>query len=126
MLIARHLMGYPCIQLLDIASSLFDRILGYPCPAYHKPFVKIPEKHDEVWGPLHLLTALDCTVGGLVTYHHIELRNAHQNISVMVHREVLHESACCETNDTNGVSALTADLAVCGMWQLQMMALINV
>ena len=38
---------------------------------------------------------------------------------------MLHEFACCKTNDTNGVSALTADLAVCGMWQPQTMALID-
>ena len=63
---------------------------------------------------------------GSVTHHHIVFINAHQNISVMVNREVLPESACCETNGTNVISALTVDLAVCGMRQTQTMALIEV
>ena len=39
---------------------------------------------------------------------------------------MLHELECHATNDINGVSALTADLVLCGMWQPQTVELTDV
>jgi len=58
--------------------------------------------------------ALDCRVGGLVTQHHNEIRDAIGDLLTLAWGQVQREPVVCDASET-----LVADLRVRGVWQHQ-------
>ena len=77
---------------------------------YNKSLMKVPSLCDGCGLSFTLTHALDCRKGGLVTQRHNEIRDTLGDLAVLGFKEVLREPVVREADDTNGKTALFADL----------------
>ena len=91
---------------------------------YGRNLPGLPAHCDGCGDSFSVQHALDCKKGGLVIRRHNEIRDALGDVCALVFPEVVREPVVKDVDD--GFGSLVADLGVRGLWQPQVMGLIDV
>jgi hypothetical protein len=107
----------------DLSAQEFRDALSL---RYRRPLLSVPSNCDGCGAPFTLSHALDCKRGGLIIVRHNEIRDAFGDLANIAWPNVIREPVVRDSNDSEGISALVADLGVRGVWQPQSVALFDI
>jgi len=118
-----------CLSVLPLERSQFDlsaqEFRDSLALHYRKLLLCLLAACDGCGAPFNIEHALDCRHGGLVSPKHNEVCDAFGDLASLVWSPVLKEPVVCNGSAGNS-DTLIANLCICGAWQPQTEALLDI